>query len=177
MGLINNWRNAKTIQEYGYKPPEGMSKHDKLCVSCLDVIVKNNWIENGVCKECGNKPDPHFSYCLNCKSTEKQIPHKPIPYKPQKSPKSIKFDFYLTVIMIIASSSMVLSGLTGENPIGVIIGLPALIISVIQLPKRKKLFDGLSKTDNESLSVLKMRLAKGEITKEEFDKIKEDLKD
>jgi len=29
---------------------------------------------------------------------------------------------------------------------------------------------------DEPLSVLKMRLAKGEITKEEFDKIKEDLK-
>ena len=34
----------------------------------------------------------------------------------------------------------------------------------------------IPKTEDEPSSVLKMRLAKGEITKEEFDKIKEDLK-
>lgn len=34
----------------------------------------------------------------------------------------------------------------------------------------------LPKNEDAPLSVLKMRLAKGEITKEEFDKIKDDLK-
>ncbi|MSP65099.1 MAG: DNA-3-methyladenine glycosylase I [Bacteroidetes bacterium] len=42
--------------------------------------------------------------------------------------------------------------------------------------KTKKEFEGISKTNDEPLSALKIRLAKGEITKEEFDKIKEDLK-
>jgi len=36
---------------------------------------------------------------------------------------------------------------------------------------------GISKTDDELLTFLNTRLAKGEITKEEFDKIKESLND
>ncbi|MSV33810.1 MAG: SHOCT domain-containing protein [Nitrosarchaeum sp.] len=79
-------------------------------------------------------------------------------------------------MIIIGGSFTLIASLTVENPIGIILSLPTLIISLIQLPKRKKQFDGLSKTDDEPLTVLKMRLAKGEITKEEFDKIKEDLK-
>ena len=39
LGIINNWRDEKHIREYGYQPPEGMSKHDKLCESCLNIIV------------------------------------------------------------------------------------------------------------------------------------------
>ena len=35
----------------------------------------------------------------------------------------------------------------------------------------------IPKTEDESFTILKLRLAKGEIPKEEFDKIKEDLKE
>ncbi len=182
LGITNNWRNAKTIQEYGYKPPEGMSKHDKLCASCLDVIVNKTRIENGVCKECGHKLDPNLTYCSNCKSNAKT--EKPIPHKPQKSARHIKFSYYFDIFTFIWSPIAIISGLIDEDPIRWMPAIIILVVVLIQFPKDKKLFNGLSKnedsilpkTEDTPLTALKMRLAKGEITKEEFYKIKEDLK-
>jgi len=45
-------------------------------------------------------------------------------------------------------------------------GVISLVLGIIQYSKRKKQFDEISKTEDEPLSVLQMRLAKGEITKE-----------
>ena len=53
-------------------------------------------------------------------------------------------------------------GTTKEWAMGVI----SLVLGIIQYSKRKKQFDEISKTEDEPLSVLQMRLAKGEITKE-----------
>ena len=60
------------------------------------------------------------------------------------------------------------------------IGIILLTISGLKrLKKSEKVSDELQELKDkvEPLTFLKMRLAKGEITKEEFDKIKEDLKD
>jgi uncharacterized membrane protein len=64
-----------------------------------------------------------------------------------------------------------------EETIQWVTGIITLIVVLITFPINKKKFDGLSKIDDESLTVLKMRFAKGEITKEEFDSMKESLKD
>ena len=180
LGLIKNWRDVKTIQKYGYKPPEGMSKNDKLCATCLDVIV--SMAKEVICKDCGIKLDPNLTYCSNCKSNTKT--EKPIQHKPQRSPRSIKWDYYFGIFTLIVSPIMILLGLSTENHLSWISGIVFLVIGIIQFPKRKKAFNRLSENkDNVSeqvgspLAVLKMRLAKGEITTEEFDKIKEDLKD
>lgn len=181
LGIINNWRNAKTIQKYGYLPPEGMSKHDKLCASCLDVIVNKSTVEESICKDCGNKLDPNLKYCPNCKSNVKI--EKPIKVQ-QKSAKSIKYDYYSAIFFIILGPIMIIHGLISEYPFTWMMGIFVLVISIIRYPKSKKALDRLtdnadrvSEHEENPLSVLKMRLAKSEITKEEFDKIKDDLKD
>lgn len=47
---MNNFRDAKHLQGVGFEPPDGMSKHDKLCESCLEIIV-NTQVKKITCNE------------------------------------------------------------------------------------------------------------------------------
>ena len=49
------------------------------------------------------------------------------------------------------------------------------VISIIYLVFGKKSYDKDTKTNNSALDILKKRLAKGEITKEEFNDIKKEI--
>jgi len=102
--------------------------------------------------------------------------------KAEKSPRSIKWNYYFGIWLLIMSPISIISGLATNNTIGWTLGIVFLVIGVIQYPKNKKAMDKLSENkdnvtekENSPLAVLQMRLAKGEITKEEFDKIKDDL--
>ena len=149
LGMINNWRDTKHIREYGFEPPNGMSKNDKLCRTCLDVIV-NAQVKKIICKECGNEIQPKSSYCPNCKSNVKPQQLDLVAEKIEKfakSTKSIKIGYYLNIVSIIGSSLMTINGLTTGDTFTLTVGIVFLIISLIQFPKRKKEFDGISKTD------------------------------
>lgn len=77
------------------------------------------------------------------------------------------------LLIVISFVTLISAGLFGV--IGFALLLPAGIIAVRWKEKQPQI---VNETSNESsLDILKSRYAKGEITKEEFDKIKEDLKD
>ncbi len=166
----------------------GLFTHKQLfCTLCKKSIThkqkpQHNWnLEGYLCGDC------YMSEMLKQCTLEEEVKAKelkPNKIKAGKSPKSVKWDYYFGVFTIIASSYLIISGLTKPDSLWVLIGVPCLIISLIQFTKRRKAYARLSKnkdsvSENESspLITLKMRLAKGEITKEEFNKIKEDLKD
>lgn len=175
----------------------GLFNHKPLfCTICKKSITykqkaKRRWnIEGYLCGDCWiNEMQKQYVLKVEIKEQEKtnyvaisnELTKK---IKPEKSTRSIKFDYYFNVFFLIFSPIWIIVGLSTENPISLIIGFSALVISIIQYPKRKKALDRLSENadrvsehEESPLSVLKMRLAKGEITKEEFDKIKDDLKD
>lgn len=93
-----------------------------------------------------------------------------------KSTKMIRIQYYFIIVFIfIISPISIISGLISGSTFSWMSGIVFLGIALILYPKLKKQFDAISKTDDEPLTVLKMRLAKGEITKEEFDELKKKL--
>ena len=141
------------------------------------------WHINSHLKVASMNPDDRL--CNACKRLfeDELYPRTPEYIQPNKkikveqSTKSIKIIYYFSIFIFIFIPIAIIYGLMTEDTIQWVSGIIVLTITLIQFPNSKKKFDGLSKTDDESLTVLKMRLAKGEITKEEFDRIKEDLRD
>jgi uncharacterized membrane protein len=86
----------------------------------------------------------------------------------ENSPKIIRFQYYSTIFLFIISPISIISGLTTGNTFSLVSGIVMLVIALIQYPKLKKQRDRISKTEDDPLTFLKMRLAKGEITMEEF---------
>jgi len=69
------------------------------------------------------------------------------------------------VVMVCSEHNNLLYGIYGAGVLGVI-----LIIVGVVVPQKSE-----EEEDSNSLDILKDRYAKGEVTKEEFDKMKEDL--
>jgi uncharacterized membrane protein len=120
--------------------------------------------------------------CNNCKrlfdeelNPKQEETHTNTKVKAKESSKEIKIAYYSGLFSIITGPVVIIWGIMTEFYWLVLAGSIGVMIGLVQYSGRKKKFDSLSKTDDEPLAVLKMRLVKGEITKEEFDKIKEDL--
>ena len=95
---------------------------------------------------------------------------------PKQSTKMIRVQYYASILVLIASPLSIIGGLISGNSFSWMLGSIMLVIALIQYPKRKKEMDNLSKTvDNDSLTILKNRLAKGEISKEEYEDLKKTL--
>lgn len=138
----------------------------------------------------GNKPDKKWNIegllCLECYMIEMKKQYgikdevandskKIQTNSPGKSTKMIRYQYYWAIFAFIFGPIFIIWGFVSEATFTWMIGIVVLVIAVIQYPKYKKQFEAISKTDNEPLTILKMRLVKGEITTEEFENLRKKL--
>ena len=101
LGLINNWRDSKHIREHGYQPPDGMSKDDKLCESCLKLIVITQVKRTAeskkqtFCSKCGKLLNGNANYCINCGFEINKLPESD-----RKNKKMSKNDIIKNMVVI-----------------------------------------------------------------------------
>lgn len=89
--------------------------------------------------------------------------------KPENRFGKIILGVVLAIILSIGASMIF------PFPFGLIIAVISIGIIIWRI-RKNKFKKGIKKEDSNSLEILKERYAKGEITKEEFDRMKEDLK-
>lgn len=145
-----------------------MSSDDRLCTNCKRMF------DEELNPEQLNPEQRPFSRNPELASEQEETPTN-IKVKAKESSGSIKFAYYGGLFSIIIGPVAILWGIMTESYWVLLIGSIGFMLGLVQYSSRKKKLDSLSKTENEPLSILKMRLAKGEITKEEFDKIRDDL--
>ena len=113
------------------------------------------------CTECDSKFSSKLSFCPNCKcNVESKQPKKPSGLK--TITQSNAYGAFLMIIGI-----MILFGGQWYHHILAIFAIALGIHTFYKNSKKKK--------QGNAMEILKERFAKGQITKEEFDKMKEDL--
>ena len=93
----------------------------------------------------------------------------------EKSTKMIRVRYYSTILLFFIAPISIINGLISEHQLSWMLGTALLVTSILVYPSNKKQMDAISKNDDDTLSFLKMRLAKGEITKEEFDELRKKI--
>jgi len=127
------------------------------------------------CIECGSEISPIDKFCTKCKPNTR--PSKPIePPKINKKP-NILSRFYAhpvtNVVLLLVGIWNVLTRDIETETLWFIVGVVIMITSSNRLYRYYK--DRSNKTQNQATDILKERYAKGEISKDEFDKMKKDL--
>lgn len=165
----------------------GFLRHEKLfCAICKNTIeykqkAKLEWnIDGYLCGDCWVN-EMQKQYVLKEEIKEQENPKK---VKSKNPTRSVKFQYYFNLFVLGLGIFTIILNLISGNLVFLFIGIIVVVIIISQYPKKKRELDQISENEyrvseheDSPLSVLKMRLAKGEITKEEFDKIKDDLKD
>jgi len=155
----------------------GLFKHNQLfCTICKKSIMykqkpKREWNLDGfLCGDC-YVDEMRKQYDINESNPDTQIQSNTKPVKIQSSKKLGGFwnGPPFAIIQLILGTYLVVSGSEWYFQL---IGLSVIVIGSHTLYKYSK-----TRKQGDALTILKERYAKGEITKEEFDKIKDDLKD
>lgn len=117
--------------------------------------------EELTCTECGSKISSNLKFCPNCKSNVgSKKPKKPSTLK--KITQSNAYGLFLIIIGIMI--------LFGGQWYHYLLAVVSLALGIHTFYKNSK-----KKNQGKAADILKERYAKGEITKEEFDNMKEDL--
>ena len=118
-------------------------------------------VDEITCAECGNEFSSNLKYCPNCKcNVESTEPKKSSGFK--KITQSNAYGAFLIIIGIMI--------LFGGQWYHYLLAIAAIALGIHTFYKNSK-----KKNQGNAMEILKERYAKGEITKEEFDKMKEDL--
>lgn len=118
-------------------------------------------VDEITCTECGSKFSSNRSYCPNCKcNVESNKPKKQSGLR--KITQSNAYGAFLIIIGIMI--------IFGGQWYHYILAIAAFVLGVHTFYKNSK-----KKKQDSATKILEERYAKGEITKEEFDKMKEDL--
>jgi len=118
-------------------------------------------VDEITCTECGSEFNSKLSFCPNCKcNVESKKPKKPSGLK--TITQSNAYGAFLMIIGIMI--------LFGGQWYHYLLATAALGLGIHTFYKNSK-----KKKQGNAMEILKERFAKGEITKEEFEKTKEDL--
>lgn len=165
--------------------PDKFSDNDVICHNCLKVLDESSFCT--ICKKSithKNKPkrewDVEGPLCLDCYMNEMQKNYKSKEIQTSKgttgkSTKMIRYQYYSAIFSLIMGPVLIISGLTTGSDLVWIVGIIVLVTAIIRYPKEKKQMDRISKTENDPLTFLKMRLVKGEITTEEFEELRKKI--
>ncbi len=118
-------------------------------------------VDDLTCTECGNKFSPNHSYCPNCKcNVESNKPRKSGGLR--KITQSNAYGAFLIIIGIMI--------LFGGQWYHYLLAIASFVLGIHTFYKNSK-----KRNSGRAAKTLEERYAKGEISKEEFDKMKEDL--
>lgn len=168
--MFSKQADEEFIVTFGYTPPEGMTKHDKLCQSCLDNI-KNTQVQGKVRQF---KQSVFWNIVIIFLLAPVAF------YFVKRLRKWVLYCVIPCIFVIPLIGVMYTPYLTW---VGILVFYALSIYFIIRWTEEwnTKIDREVSNepiTEPKSpMTMLKERYAKGEITKEEFDKIKEDLKD
>ena len=122
-------------------------------------------VDELTCTECGSRLTANLRYCPNCKcNVESKEPKKL--QKSDGKQKLFNHPIFGIAHIIIGVWAIV----TGGEWYFYLLGLVLMIFGIHTLYKNYK-----EKNRDKSIEILKEKYSKGEITKEEFDKTKDEL--
>jgi uncharacterized membrane protein len=119
-------------------------------------------VDEITCAECGNEFRSNLKYCPNCKCNVESTE----PKKSRGSPKIFDHPVWGIIYLFMGAWLLVM----GSEWYFQLIGLVFVGFGFYKFYKKLK-----EKNQGNALTILKERYSKGEITKEEFDKMKDDL--
>jgi len=124
------------------------------------------------CDECGCEISTNAKFCPECKCNTKPAEPPKINKKPNIIKRFVEHPVYNVPLFLVGIWQALTRDIETET-LWFFVGIFLMIITSHNI--YKFYMNRLKRSQNQAIDILKERYAKGEITKEVFDKMKEDL--